>query len=91
MDASSEQASESTGICIAAMYHRFTTGWNVVSLDIFIYFVGGTSESGECIVNLSNGSIRKFSLIVGLCYVVPFKSQLPLQFWANLLFDYPTY
>ena len=67
---------------IAAMYHKLRAGWNVVSLGTFIYFVGGTSESGECQVNMSNGSIRKFSLIVGLCYEMPFRSQLHLQFWS---------
>ena len=67
---------------IAAMYYKVRTGWNVVSLGIFIYFVGGISESGECRVNMSNGSIRKFSLTVGLCYEMPFRSQLHLQFWS---------
>ena len=55
------------------MYDKLRAGWNVVSLGTFIYFVGGTSESGECRVNMSNGSIRKFSLVVGLCYEMPFR------------------
>ena len=72
----------------------------MVNLYRHICFVGGSSEtqshlppnrSGECIVDMTNGSTRKFSLIVGLSYGVPFKSPLHSQFWATLLLDCPTY
>ena len=72
----------------------------MVNLYRHICFVGGSSEtqsplppntSGECIVDVSSGSTCKFSLIVGLCYEMPFRSSLHSQFWATLLLDCRTY